>query len=91
VDDGQEFIYRRFLAPTVGTACFAKALNRSIISSMNELIHHAKMWLTEGGLSPYDTAFRLNEIPMSPLRYRNPREAFKTLVIAERTSVDAEA
>lgn len=45
-------------------------------SSMNDLIVHAKMWLTEGELSPHDTAFKLNDISFSPFKYRKPREVF---------------
>ena len=83
VDDGQEFIYRRFVAPATETVRFSKALNRSVTSSMNDLVFHAKMWLTERDLSPHDTSFRLNEIPMSGFDYRNPREAFKVLTVGE--------
>ena len=84
--DGQEFIYRRFIAPASGTVRFAKALDRSVTGSMNELIGHATTWLAEGELSPYDIGFRLNDILLSALArdkaeaYRNPREAFKTLL-----------
>lgn len=82
-DDGQEFVYRRFVAPASGTVRFGKALNQSVIGSMNDLIYHAKMWLTEGDLSPHDTGFRLNDIPMStlgkPRGYQKPREAFEAL------------
>ena len=53
-------------------------LNRSVISSMNELVYHAKMWFTVRDLSPHDASFQLNEIPMKPLRYANPRETFKS-------------
>jgi hypothetical protein len=86
VDDGQEFIYRRFVASATGTVRFSKALNRSVTGSMNDLVYHAKMWLTEGDLSPYDTSFRLNEMPMSPLGYQNPREAFKALNVGQGVS-----
>ncbi len=34
---------------------------------MNDIIYRAQVWLTEGGLSPYDTGFKLNDIPMSAL------------------------
>ena len=82
-DDGQEFAYRRFIAPASGTIRFGKALNRSVTGSMNDLIKFAKMWLTEGGLSPHDTGFKLNDMPMSalgkPRGYQKPREAFKLL------------
>ncbi|GAG07330.1 unnamed protein product, partial [marine sediment metagenome] len=48
-----------------------------------DMIYHAQMWLTEGDLSPHDTSFKLNDIPMSalgkPRGYQKPREAFKLL------------
>jgi hypothetical protein len=79
IDDGQEFIYRRFVAPATATIRFSKALNRSVTGSMNDLVRHAKFWLTERDLSPHDVSFQLNEIPMSALGYANPREVFKSL------------
>lgn len=84
-DDGQAFVFQRFIAPTTGSVKFAKALSRSVTGSMNDMIFHAKAWLTEGALSPFDVGFKLNEIPMSALRgpkskrYGIPREAFKLL------------
>jgi hypothetical protein len=94
-DDGQEFIYHRLIAPSSSMVRFAKPLNRSITGSMNDLIYHAKIWLTEGELAPHDVGFKLNDIPFSTLAgdgaaYRKPREAFKSLPIAigpkDRTS-----
>ena len=79
VDDGQEFIYRRFIAPTTGTARFSKALNRSVIGSMNDHIVAAKILLAEHGMSPHDVSFQLNETPLSAIDYANPREALKSL------------
>jgi len=79
--DGQAFAFLKFIAPNCGTVSFAKALNRSVTGSMNDMIFHAKIWLIEGGLSPFDVGFKLNEIPMSPLGYANPREAFKSLAV----------
>ena len=88
--DGQAFAYQRFIAPAGGSVRFAKALNRSVTGSMNDMIYHAQMWLTEGGLSPHDTGFKLNEMPMSalgkPRGYQQPREAFKALVGALEVS-----
>ena len=50
---------------------------------MNDLIKFAKMWLTEGDLSPHKTGFKLKDMPMSvlgkPRGYDKPREAFKSL------------
>ncbi len=78
-DDGQQFAYQRFIAPASRTVSFSKALNRSVTGSMNDMIFHAKMWLIEDELSPHDVGFNLNEIPMSALKYSNPRKAFKAL------------
>ena len=40
-DDGQAFAYQRFIAPATGTGTvsFAKALNRSVTGSLNELMN----------------------------------------------------
>jgi len=84
--DGQAFVYHRFIAPAIGTVSFAKALNRSVTGSVNDLINHATAWLSDGGLSPFDVGFKLNDVLLSSLSrskadfYRKPREAFKDLV-----------
>jgi len=84
-DDGQEFVYRRFIAPASGTSYFAKSLNRSVTGSINDLINHATDWLSEEDLSLHDLGFRLNDIPLSSLAteksgvYGKPNEAFKLL------------
>lgn len=79
VDDGLGFLYLRLVAPSAGRVAFSKSLNRSVTGSMNDLIHCAKVWLTEAELSPYDASFKLNEMPMSATGYANPREALKSL------------
>jgi hypothetical protein len=84
-DEGQEFVYRRFIAPASGTVRFAKALDRSVTGSMNDLIRHATAWLAGGDLSPHDVGLRLNDILLSALAgsdspYSKPREAFKAMV-----------
>ncbi len=84
--DGQAFAYHHFVAPTTAKVRFAKSLNRSVTGAMNDLIAHAKLWLTEGELSPYDVGFKLNEMPFSSLSapdrtsYGMPREAFKSML-----------
>lgn len=82
--DGQAFAYHRFIAPASGTVRFAKALNRSVTGSMNELVASATLWLADGDLSPYDVGFRINDLLLSSLGgpsggYGTPREAFKAL------------
>jgi hypothetical protein len=79
VDDGLGFIYLRLVAPSSARVLFSKTLNRSVTGSMNDLINCAKVWLIEEELSPYDASFKLNEMPMSAIKYANPRDAIMKL------------
>lgn len=85
-DDGQAFVYHRFVAPASGTVSFAKALNRSVTGSMNDLMRFATALLVDGELSPHDVGFKLNDFLLSAIassksdKYGKPREAFKDLV-----------
>ena len=87
-DDGQAFVYQRFIAPESSTVRFARASGRAITGSMNDLIVHATALLVEGELSPFDVGFRLNDVLLSALaaggekKYGTPREAFKSMAIA---------
>lgn len=84
-DDGQSFVYQRLIAPTSGSVRFAKALDRSAIGSINELVKFATFYLEEGELSPFDVGFKLNDVLLSAIApskadaYGKPREAFKAL------------
>ena len=84
-DDGQAFVYQKFIAPTSGTVSFAKALSRSVTGSMNELVESARIWLADGVMSPHEVGFHLNGILLSVLAsetshgYGKPNEAFKLL------------
>ena len=84
-DDGLEFVYQRFIAPASASVRFAKALNRSVTGSINELIQQAAAWLAEGDQSPQDASVRLNDILLSTLAqsklasYGKPRDAFRAL------------
>ena len=84
-DDGQSFVYQRLIAPTSGSVRLAKALDRSVTGSINELVKFATVWLEEGEVSPHEVGFRLNDVLLSALApsekdsYGKPREAFKAL------------
>lgn len=47
-DGGQQFIFRKFIAPSAGTVSFARALNRSVTGSMNDHIHAAEFMIEDG-------------------------------------------
>ena len=79
--DENEFIYRRLIEPRIYQIMFSKALNRSVTGSMNELVKVARFFMMDDDMSPFDVSFRLNEIPMSQLKYMHPREAFMAMSI----------
>jgi hypothetical protein len=89
--DGQAFLYQRFIAPASCSVRFARALNRAVTGSMNDLIAFATALLVEGELSPFDVGFRLNEVLLSTIaasqaeKYGKPREAFKTMATLIRS------
>lgn len=83
--DGQGAAYERFIAPDSATLRFAKALNRSVTGSMNDMTQHAAYWLAEGDVLPSEIGTRLNRIPMSALKhggspYGFPRDVFEALM-----------
>jgi hypothetical protein len=83
--DGQAFVYHRFIASASASVRFAKALDRAVTGSMNDLINHATAILVEGELAPFDVGFELNGVLLSAIapsksdKYDRPREAFKAL------------
>ena len=85
-DDGLEAVYRQLVVPASGSVRFAKALDRSVTGSMNDLTKHAAYLLVEGERSPHEVGVRLNDIPMSALgrgrstAYGIPRNVFRELV-----------
>jgi len=88
-DDGQAFAYQRFIAPASGTVSFAKALNRSVTGSMNELVMAATHSLESGEIAPHDVGFYLNDLLLSAIAtkedrgYGKPKDAFKLLSSGE--------
>ena len=79
--DGYQFIRERVFTPETGRISFAKALNRSVTGSMNDLVFNAQIILTKEEISPYDVSYKLNDIPMSYLSYDRPHDAFGQMEI----------
>lgn len=83
--DGQEGVYERLVAPVSGSVQFAKALNRSVTGSMNDMTKHAAYYLALEEISLIEIGTRLNGIPMSALKHDGsthgfPRDVFKAMV-----------
>ena len=77
--DEHGFIFERLIIPRLERVSFSKALNRSVIGSMNDLVFQAQFHLIEGVMSPFDVSFRLNEVPLSCLEHVTPRASFQHL------------
>lgn len=88
-DDGQAFIYQKFIAPASATVSFAKAINRKVTGSMNELVMAATASLEFGEIAPHDVGFGLNDILLSAIAseedrgYGRPEDAFKRLLVGK--------
>ncbi len=87
--DGHRGVYERSIAPLLGSVRFAKALNRSIIGSMNDLAKMASFYLEEGDLSHIEISSRLKDTPMTGLKHAGsthgfPRDVFADMVIGHR-------
>jgi hypothetical protein len=84
--DGHEGVYECHIAPVSGSVRFARALNRSVTGSMNDLAKHAVFCLAEGNRSPLEVGTLLNKIPMSALNHDGSSYGFPRDVFAEMVS-----
>ena len=85
-DDANQWEFRKFIATEIETVQFAKALNRSVTSSMNQLVVYAQDLLIEDQMPPHEVGFKLNDILLSAIAekksdgYGKPKEAFQKMV-----------
>lgn len=84
-DDGQQFVYKRFIAPSTTSVEFAKAHSRGVTGSINELIGTAEYLLADHAHSPHTVGLELNDILLSYIGtkatggYGRPNCAFRSL------------
>jgi hypothetical protein len=72
-------IYFNFITPFSGHIKFSKIGDRAVNGSIVDLIHMSKHHILYQDLSPDETALKINEVPMSYLKYKTPIEAFKAM------------
>jgi len=82
-NDDCEFIYRRLIEPYTAQISFAKATNKGVLGSMNDLIFQAKFFIGERRLSVFETSLEINQTPMTYIDYKCPLEAFKELRVSD--------
>lgn len=91
-ENAQGDVYERYITPATETTQFAKALNRSVTGSMNELIRQAEYWLAEEPFSLNEVSVRLNDTLLSALAhsksfpYGKPRDVFQAMVNAAEST-----
>ncbi|MBW4968624.1 hypothetical protein KZZ04_20035, partial [Pseudoalteromonas sp. CR1] len=71
---------------------FAKALDRTVTGSLNELVQAATYCLEDRERSPFDVGVELNDLLLSAIartkaeKYGRPKEAFQEMVKRSRVS-----
>ena len=94
---GYESLTRTVFTADSGPVRFAKALNRSVSGSMNELVKCAEFCMSDGELTLPEVADRLNDTLLSALAaggshgYGKPREAFRVLAAGAGSNADHNA
>lgn len=84
-DDELEAVYRDSIAPASENVTFAKALNRAVTGSMNELVTAAERHLLTKDVLPHEVGYYLNDILLSAIAekddggYVEPTNAFRRL------------
>lgn len=85
-DDANQWAFRKFIAPEFETVQFSKAFNRSVTSSMNQLVDCAQGLLIECKMAPHEVDFKLNDFLLSSIAekksdgYGTPMDAFQRMV-----------
>ena len=75
-DLGLQLIYKRVIAPSTGAVTLAKAVDRSVLGSMNDMVRLCKDRLDLEDVSPWELSKHLNGVPFGALKYGFPREVF---------------
>lgn len=76
-------IYKRCIAPHTGTIAVAKAQDRSVLGSMNDMVFHCKSRLERGPISPQGLSEAINNTPYGALGYGFPQKEFPRLRIGQ--------
>lgn len=84
-EDGESAVYERFIEPSSSEVTFAKALNRSVTGSLNELVMAAEHSLSDREENLYKVGYYLNDFLLSAIAtelggYGRPKDAFTRLV-----------
>lgn len=77
--DGFEIMVGRFITDKIEIIDVCKTNNRGILCSMNDMINHSKYYFSDYKMTPLEISRRLNEMPYSYLKYKNPLDVIKEM------------
>lgn len=80
--DGFEIMVGRFFTDRIEIIDVYKTNNRGILGSMNDMIAHSKFYFSDYKMTPSEISRRLNIMPYSYLRYKNPLEVIKEMSLS---------
>lgn len=80
--DGYGNLTSRFVARSVDSIRVCKTANRAIIGSMNDIISQTKFYLTEYQMPISEITRRINTMPFSYLKYKNPLDILKQMPLS---------
>jgi hypothetical protein len=75
-------IWFRFFTDKIEIIDVCKTNNRGILGSMNDMITHSKFYLTDYKMTPSEISRKLNEMPYSYLKYKNPLDVIKEMSLS---------
>ena len=78
-EDGFENMIGRFITDKIEIIDVCKTNNRGILGSMNDMIAHSKFYFSDYKMAPSEISRRLNEMPYSYLKYKNPSDVIKEM------------
>jgi hypothetical protein len=80
--DGFEIMVGRFITDKIEIIDICKTNNPGILGSMNDMISHSKFYFSDYQMTPSEISRRLNEMPYSYLKYKNPSEVIKEMSLS---------
>ncbi|MHB8580682.1 MAG: DUF6933 domain-containing protein [Ignavibacteriaceae bacterium] len=77
-----ENMVNRFISNNSFPIDICKTINRGVLGSMNDMISNSKFYFTQYQLSPIEISKKMNEIPYSYLKYKNPLSVVKQMALS---------
>ena len=81
-DLDMQLIFDRVIANRTGSIVISKTFDRSVLGSMNDMVHAVKILGERDDTTPWDLSKTINTTPYSAIGYMKPVEGFRRLPLA---------